>query len=225
MKFHDKIRATELRREGRSYSEILKKIKVSKSTLSLWLRHIELSKDQQHHLYVTLRQQNAYNLAKGKREEKIRLTKRIINVALEEFIELMNDTEFIAGLMLYWAEGDKAETTEMVKFTNSDPAMIVFMMKWFRQICNVPENKFRIALHIHNLHCRKDIEKYWSKITKIPLLQFNKTQIKLTTLTQRRNALYDGTCSIRICNKNLFRKIKGWKLGFQKKFNLNQMTP
>lgn len=221
MKFQDKIQAIELRKNGLSYSEILKKINVSKSTLSLWLRNIELSDDQQHHLYVTLRQQNAYKLARGRREAKIKLSKKIIKEATAEFIKVKNDAEFVSGLMLYWAEGDKAETTEMVKFTNSDPAMIKFMMGWFRKICTVPENKFRIALHIHSLHCRKDLEVYWSKTTSVPLFQFNKTQIKQTTLKQRRNVLYNGTCSIRICNKNLFRKIKGWKLGFQKKYNLN----
>ena len=41
-----KERAIKLRREGLSYSEILQKIPVAKSTLSLWLRSIGLSKKQ-----------------------------------------------------------------------------------------------------------------------------------------------------------------------------------
>ena len=84
--------------------------------------------------------------------------------------------------MLYWAEGNKK--TEDIKFSNSDPSMIKFMMKWFREICNVPEKKFRIALHIHELLSRKNVEKYWSDLTGIPLKQFQKTFIKPTSLGQ-----------------------------------------
>ena len=91
------------------------------------------------------------------------------------------------------------------------------MMKWFELICGVPKNKFHIALHTHELYCSKNIEKYWSKITGIPLKQFQKTQIKPTILKHRKNPLYNGTCSIRIGNKDLFRKIMGWKEGVLEK--------
>lgn len=225
MKLEQKLEAIKLRKRGKSYKEILDYLKVSKSTLSLWLRNVPLTPSQHHRIYITLKQQNAYKLAKKKQAYKLELTKKIIDASINEFEQLRNNHLFIAGLMLYWAEGDKTEINEMVKFSNSDTAMIKLMMRWFRQICQVPEQKFRIALHIHTLHCRKNIEKYWSKITGIPLEQFNKTQIKPTTLKQRRNPLYDGTCSIRVHNKNLFRKIKGWKLGFQKKFDLVDKTP
>lgn len=225
MKLHEKLLAIKLRKKGRSYKEIRSIIKVSKGTLSLWLRDVLLSEQQKHRLYVTLKQQNVYRLAKNKQKIKVDLTKKIVDASMSEFKKLSNNPVFISGLMLYWAEGDKAETHEVVKLSNSDPSMIKFMMRWFREICKVPEDKFRIALHIHTLHCRENIEQYWSEITKIPLSQFHKTWIKPTTLKHRKNPLYNGTCSIRICNKNLFRKIKGWKLGFQQKFDLINKTP
>jgi len=122
--------------------------------------------------------------------------------------------------MLYWAEGDKSDEQERVKFSNSDPVMIIFIMEWFRKICKVPENKFRICLHVHELHCRKDMQEYWSKITGIPFSQFYKTQIKPTSLKHRKNKLYNGTCAVTIYNKDLFRRIKGWKSGFLEKMNI-----
>ena len=88
-----------------------------------------------------------------------------------------------------------------------------------KAIISIPEDKFRIALHIHKLHCRKDIENYWLKITKISRGQFYKTQIKPTSLGQRKNKLYNGTCAIGIQSRDLFRRIKGWKLGFLGKIN------
>lgn len=218
MKLKEKLKAIKMRKFGKSYGEILKKVNISKGTLSLWLRDIKLTPEQQKRLYVTLQLENAYKGAKIKQEERIEKTKKIITEAQEEAIPLLKNTLFLSGLMLYWAEGDKSKTIEHVKFTNSDPAMIVFIMKWFRKICKVPENKFRITLHIHTLHCRKDVQKYWSQITGIPLCQFYKTQIKPTSLRHRKNKLYNGTCSVGIYNKNLFRKIEGWKLGFLKKW-------
>ncbi len=220
MKFKQRQTAETLRKNGASYDEILKSIKVSKSTLSLWLRNITLTDEQKKILYTVPRQKNAYNLAKINQNKKIQVTKAILKESSLEVKNLLDNKLFLSGLMLYWAEGDKSEMIEPVKFTNSDPLMIKLMIRWFKEICEVPEEKIRIALHIHELHNKIEIEKYWSNITGVSLEQFNKTQIKESTIKYRRNMLYEGTCSIRIHNKNLFRKIKGWKIGFQKYFNL-----
>lgn len=218
MKFKEKNQAINLRKLGKSYGEILKEIQVSKSTLSLWLRDIQLKTEQEKRIYVELKQKNAYRLAKANQQKRIEITKKIMDEAKKEVRYLSKDPLFLSGLMLYWAEG--AKTNEHVKLSNSDPAMIRFMMRWFRKICKVPEKKFRIALHIHSLHCRKNIEKYWSEITGVPLNQFNKTFVKPTSLGQRKKILYNGTCNIVVFDKNLFRRIDGWRLGFLEKINV-----
>lgn len=219
MKLKEKIEAIRLRKLGESFSEIREKIKVSKGTLSLWLRDVKLSPEQEQIIYATWRQKHAYRLAKANQEKRESSIKKIAFEAKKEAVSLFGNPLFLAGLMLYWAEGDKSELREALKFSNSDPAMIKFMMRWFREICLVPEDKFRIALHIHTFHCRQDIEGYWSKLTNIPRSQFHKTQIKPTSLGQRRNPLYDGTCAISIHNRDLFRRIRGWKLAFIEKYN------
>jgi len=218
MKFKEKLKAIKLRKLGKSYGEILKKINVSKGTLSVWLRDIQLTPEQKEKLYITLRRKNAYKGAKVQQEKRIKRTKQIITEAKKEIKYLLKTPLFLAGLMLYWAEGTKRG--EQINFSNSDPRMIKFMMLWFRKICKVPEEKFRVKLYIHILHCRKDIEKYWSQLTNIPLTQFQKTQIKPTSLRHRRHPLYNGTCAIRISNKDLFRKINGWRLGMLEQFKV-----
>jgi len=45
-RFHDHNKALILRKRGMSYSQIKKILKVSKSTLSLWLRNYPLSKQR-----------------------------------------------------------------------------------------------------------------------------------------------------------------------------------
>ncbi len=219
MKFNDKIIAIRLRKKGKTYSHILKKIHVSKSSLTLWLRDIELT-DSQKEKILKGREKSRYAGAKSQQKKRVLQTKQIIENAKNEFTTLVKNPIFLTGLALYWAEGDKHKG-ERVKFTNSDSLMILFMMKWFREICKVPETKFRIALHIHDLLVSKKIKSYWSQLTGVPQKQFNKIYVKNSTLRQRRNILYTGTCGIVVNNKNLFRKIMGWKLGLLNHFKIS----
>lgn len=219
MKFKERQIAIQLRKNGYSYAKIFDIIDVSKSTLSYWLRDIKLTAQQKDKL---IRGQEAarYAGAKTQQLKRQQKTQKIIKNAKREFLSLIKEPIFLTGLALYWAEGDK-HRGERVKFTNSDPLMIALMMEWFRKICGVPEKKFRIALHIHDLHMSEDINQYWLKITHIPPKQFNKVYIKHSTLRQRRNILYNGTCGIVINNKDLFRRIVGWKLGLLKYFRIS----
>lgn len=218
MKFDEKLLAIKLRKQGLSYASIKKEVNVSRSTLSLWLRDIKLSDVQQKKLY----QGQAAGRYKGAKSQQQRRIKREVSIILGgkiEFEHLLVNSLFLIGLALYWAEGDKRQIR--VKFTNSDETMIQIMMKWFREVCNVPESKFRIALHIHNLHSRKDAQRYWSRLTGVPLTQFHKVVIKETTLFQRGNVLYNGTCGIYIHDRALFRKIVGWRLGLLEYFGVS----
>ena len=54
---------------------------------------------------------------------------------------------------------------------------------------------------------------WFKNVTGIPEKQFQKIYIKKTSLHHRKNILYNGTCAIVVCDKNLFRRISSWKLG------------
>ncbi len=196
-----KREAVELRKRGLSYQEILSKVRVSKSTLSLWLREVPLSQAQASKLLMG-RDKSRMAAAKWKHDDRIRRTELLFQEGKNEVPFLVKDPLFIAGLALYWAEGSK-DPTESVKFANSDPNMIVLIMRWFREVCKIPESKFRIHMHIHNLHMRDDVENFWSELTSVPRKQFSKTYIKKSTLGFRRNVLYNGTCTIAVNSKQL----------------------
>lgn len=155
MKLQDRLRAIDLRKSGNSYRDILKVVDVSKSTLSIWLRDIELTPEQKIKL-ITGQDIGRMKASKNRQRARIEKTERIIAEAKKELSRLSSRPLFLPGLMLYWAEGAK-HNGEHVQLVNSDPAMIQLMMRWFREICRVPEYKFRISLHIHSLHCRKDM--------------------------------------------------------------------
>lgn len=208
MKLEEKMKAIQMRKKGITYSVIRKELNVSKSTLSLWLRDIDLNQYQRNKILVGLEKSRAAAV-KQKVADRLKRTNNSYSRATKEFPFLLRKPLFLTGLALYWAEGDKAQ--ERVKFANSDPRLIALMMKWFREICLVPEERFRIALHIHNLHCNGDVMSHWKGITKIPFSQFNKVYVKKTSLGYRKNALYNGTCSVIINSKDLFRRITSWK--------------
>lgn len=212
----DKEIAIRLRREGKTYGEIRERIgPISKATLSSWFEDI----DGVDILNLLKGRERARFIAGSNRKAKrIALTKIIVQEGREEFSQLSENPLFLTGLALYWAEGDKNKG-ERAKFTNADERMIRIMMRWFREICQVPEERFRIALHVHNLHVANDVKKYWMDITGIPEKQFFKIYVKQTSLHHRKNILYNGTCAIVVCDKNLFRKISGWKLGLIDHFN------
>src|SRR3989344_241860 len=141
MKLMQKREALELRKRGLSYQEIFLKVRVSKSTLSLWLREMPLSQAQASKLMIG-RDKSRMIAAKQKHEDRIRRTELLFQEGKSEVPFLVKNQLFIAGLALYWAEGSK-DPSESVKFANSDPNMIALIMRWFSEVCNIHENKFR----------------------------------------------------------------------------------
>jgi transcriptional regulator with XRE-family HTH domain len=72
----EKTKAIKLRKQGLSYSEIIKKIDVSRSTLSLWLRDISLSNNAR--LSLEEKIANAQRLgAEAKRNQRLLKVKQI----------------------------------------------------------------------------------------------------------------------------------------------------
>src|SRR3990172_10456311 len=103
-----KKKAIILRKKGLSYSEILKKVPVAKSTLSDWLHSVGLSKKQKQRLT----EKKLASIRRGwEKVKKIRLdrTQNIFNKSKEDIskLKINKDSLFLMGLMLYWAEGSK----------------------------------------------------------------------------------------------------------------------
>ena len=208
-----------LRKQGLSYREIREKIKftIAKSTISNWCKDIELTVEQKDRL-DKLFQDGSYKGrllgAKTIQTKRALEIKRIKEKASQEILPLSENEFWIAGLMLYWAEGDKKHK---VGISNSDPELIRFMMRWFRRICGVSDNRFKVHLNIHSGQNENEIKKFWSKVIGLPVSQFGKSYIKKEGTGYRKNILYNGTIKISICDKNLLYKVLGWIEGVVKK--------
>ncbi len=214
MKPTQKEKAINLRKQGLSYSEILKQIPVAKSTLSLWLHSVGLSKKQEQRL--TERKLEAMKRgAKRKHEIKLEKIKKIYSESKEDIKNISNKELFLIGIALYWAEGAKEKPTYAsgIKFINSDVAMLKIFIIWLKRFLNINPQDLIYELYIHkNANLEKAIE-FWSNninIKKEKLRVYFKNSNKPT---KRKNVgdKYNGLLRVKV-NKStdLNRKIDGW---------------
>lgn len=200
------------RRQGLSYREIRQKtpFTISKSTLSHWCKDIELAAKQKDRLDSLLRDGSYRGRLLGSKTNQTRRIKEVAEIkekAIQQVVFMTENEFWLSGLMLYWAEGNKRHS---VGVSNSDPELIRLMMKWFRSICKVRDERFKIHLNIHSGQDDIQIKKFWSAIIEIPVSQFGKSYIKEEGTGHRKNILYNGTIKIQVCDKNLLYKILGW---------------
>ena len=206
-RWQQKEKARKLRKLGWTYPEIQERISVHRVTLSNWCRDIKLSPKQ-----VKSRGGRYANRLKGaeanfhKRQKEI---KKIREESKKEIRKLSFYEFKIAGAALYWGEGAKASG---LSFSNSDAELVRFMMKWFREVCEVPDEKIRANLYLHTGLNEERMKRSWSKVTKINLKQFSKTIFKQEGSASRKynQNEYIGTIKIQIFDEDLKHKIIGW---------------
>jgi predicted transcriptional regulator len=206
MKKELKIKAKKLRAEGYSVKEIHEILRVSKSTVSLWVKDVVLSEKAQNRINKNYSNGQLASMAtiKEKTNQKNILAD---NFAKDVLIKtnLSKDESLLFCAMLYQCEGSKT-IKDSVTFTNSDPSLIRTFLNLFRQSFNLDENKFRVLMHLHNYHDEKLQKEYWSKITGIPIKQFLKTYNKKSTGLYKKEG-YQGCIQIRYKDVSIGRKI------------------
>ncbi len=213
-----KKKAIYLRRQGFSYSEILNQVPVAKSTLSLWLRFVGLSKRNKQKL-TEKRLRAATRGGEARKKQRILTIQRIYSETAKDIGNISEREFWLIGVMLYWAEGTKEKEDRPgsgVQFTNSDPRMINIFVGWLLKICKVKKEEIYFDIFIHE-NSKNNIDKvvdFWVKTTgfsksHFPHIYFKRNIIK----TKRKNTgdLYYGLLKVRVmASSTLSRKIAGW---------------
>ena len=203
-----KTQAIGLRKKGLSYNEIKRTVKVSKSTLSLWLKDILLSLEHKNRLYT--KQIQILSLgAQSQKERRKREIHEIIEKAENEIsFPLSKETYQLIGAFIYWGEGDK---TKGLGLSNSDPNLILFMVRWFEKVFGISPKNIKAWLNIYPQQNEKDIKGFWSQLTDIPVKNFGKSYVKPLSKNYKKNNLYYGTIKIQISRgTDLRHRIYGW---------------
>lgn len=201
-KFDKKLKALKLRRSGQSIIVIAKKLGVSKGSISSWCRNVKLTPHQKEQLLQNSIKAGHKGRLLGaetnhrKKQERIDFYRK----SGTNDVGTISDRDLLmAGVALYWGEGSK---NNKLAFSNSDPAMIKFMFKWFQKTMGVDKNDFMPRIAINDMHKpRADrVLKFWSNLLKLPETQFGNTtflKIKNKKIYENYDSYY-GVMSLRI---------------------------
>jgi transcriptional regulator with XRE-family HTH domain len=212
VKTEEREQARALRRkEGLPIKEIARRLGVSTSSVSNWVRDIELT-DEQHE---ALRAKNpAYNrqlsgwsvAAARRREERV--------MAQEEGRELARALHpfHVAGCMLYWAEG--AKRRNQLRFSNSDPAMVRFFVNFLRTYFDLQPRDIRITCHLYADHVDRqvEVEQFWLSTLNLPRASLRKSVVNVYSKYSKRKRvgmLPYGTCRVSVSRTRVTQSMFG----------------
>jgi hypothetical protein len=205
-----------LRLEGLDYEEIMARLGVSKSSVSLWVRDLPRPPrvDPEECAKRTSERMRRYWIA----ERPARAARRAAaHAAAAADIGGLTDREIIiAGAVAYWCEGAKNKPyrrADRVTFANSDPELIAFFLL-FLDVADIPRSDLAFQLQIHETANVAAAERFWLALTGARPEQFGKTFLKRHNPTTTRKNISDGYHGClrvdvrRSCE--LYRKIEGW---------------
>lgn len=215
-KLKERELAIELRRQGLTYSEILKRVPVAKSTLSVWLGEVNLTVKQAQR--ITEKKKAAMlRGAHARRAQRVSSSKQIFSSAHKRVGRISPRELWLIGVALYWGEGSKQKEhnpSAGVVFGNTDELMLKFFLAWLEQE-RVSPSAIEFELYVH--HSRQPevlaFKKAWARALGISPARIERVYFKKgNPHTNRKNItdLYKGLLRIRVkASTDLNRGIAG----------------
>lgn len=214
----DKERAFELRRQGLSYKKIWRELGIPIGTLAGWFKDEPWSVEIRDRLAST--ESLAYpeklkRLIAVVKQKYAALHKSYREEARREFSILKNKPLFVAGLMLYWGEGNKKVENSKIGLSNSEPGMIKVFYLFLTKIMKIPNEKIRLNLLLYPDLADMPLRKLWSTATGIPLSQF-RNSIYIRGRHPIRRLSY-GVGNIGVGGRKYKEKLLEWIKLYEKK--------
>lgn len=187
--------ARRLRRQGVPIKQIAREVGVSQGTVSVWVRDISLSPEQ--HAENKRRAGATRGSAWRERHRAVR------RLSQEEgrVRALEADPLHLAGCMLYWSEG--AKSRNMLRFCNSDLAMVTFFKRFISECFEVAPEDFVVVLNVYlsNGLTIREIEDHWLESLDLPRSCLRKHQLNHMPTSSsggKTNKLPYGVCSLTV---------------------------
>jgi len=181
-------------------------LSVGKGTLSAWLADMPLSGEQMRSVrdWNPRRIEHFRETMRKKREARLQVA---YVKAKNDIGKLSRRDLYIAGLYLYWGEGNKSGQAK-VGISNTDPSVILAFLDWAK-IMDIPREKLYVRLHLYkDMDMQKEMQ-YWSQTLRIPTTQFRKPYVKESLLSglTYKNGYGHGTCNLRFENMPMWEYI------------------
>ena len=133
-KVEEQEKARLLRAENRTLKEIAQILGVSKSSVSLWVRDMNI---EIHQRRPGVRRTNKLHDAKLAQIEECN------QIGIERIGRMSDDAFLAAGAALYAGEGGK--TDKAVNFANTNADMMRFFCVWLRRFFTIDESRLRVT--------------------------------------------------------------------------------
>jgi hypothetical protein len=200
-----KEKSIELRKQGKTYSEIQKElgVRIVKSTLSYWCKDVELPPEYQEKIEKIV----LNNLKKSravawvvKKEKRNKFLKGLLDNNLY-LIDKLQDKDFLKIIlaMIYYCEGSKWKSHSGLMFGNSDSRLLYFYIRLLK-ICypdRITNDTLRCRVCYRADQDINELNKFWSKELKVPLHHFYKSKPDPRTVGKKTtNVEYKGVCTV-----------------------------
>ena len=206
-----KTSAIKLRRKGFSIGRIEHNLGIPRSTLSGWLKNIELSQGQKEKLLQNVREglikarKKAviwHNAQKEKRlkeaETQAIKTMKGIDIADKKILEL-------ALAILYMGEGTKRKVETAMG--SSDPLALKFFLATLKALYNLDLKKIKCQLNLRADQNPKKMKCFWSKELGLPFNNFGHVNLDKRTIGSKTYPYYKGVCYVFCGNVAIQRKL------------------
>lgn len=207
----DKMKAVALRMQGKSYKEIARISKIPKSTLFEWFHQEGWSQKIKERLNTLNAKRGAIALQQY-RIEANRILEKAKQVARKEarshYEKLQKNSLFVAGIMLYWGEGDKSTKYNQVRLSNCDADLLRVFLGFLRTVCKIPEEKIKAWVLLYPDLNSDACLTFWRTNLKMSRSQF----IKPTVIQGRHptKRLANGVCTVYTSHPFLKVRILEW---------------
>jgi DNA-binding transcriptional ArsR family regulator len=206
MKTAERDMARHLRCEGLSIREIERRLGVARSTVSIWVREIELAD----HLREELHARGVEARTRGRRIYYRARRRRFQDEG--RALARKGEPLHVAGCMLFWAEGSRHRNN--AQLTNSDPSMIAFFMRFMRHYFAISDDAVRMACNLFSDHLeqQRQIEDFWLATVDLPRSCMTKTTVNRYSRSSKRtrvNKLPYGTCRVTVHSTRVVQHIYG----------------
>jgi transcriptional regulator with XRE-family HTH domain len=168
VKPEERIQARRLRREhGLALRTIAERLGVSKSSVSIWVRDIELTPAQEAALLASNPIRNGQLRGMQVRRDRCREDRIAAQQHGRQRVRL-GDPAFIAGCMLYWAEGSKSRNA--AQLVNTDADLLRTFLDFLRASYEVPDDRvaFSVNCFLNNGLSLAEIQQWWLARLALP---------------------------------------------------------
>ena len=199
-KLVERAAARELRASGLTLAEICAGLGVSRSSVSVWVRDVELPGPIRRS-GPRRRGPNALQRRKAAEiEEGLEWGRSVIGALSERDL-------LIAGTALYAGEGSKRDGC--ISFANTDPTMVRLFMAWLRHFFEPDEDRLRVRVYLHQGLDLASAEGHWSAVTGVPIRRFGAPYRAVPDASIRTNKHEFGCAYVSYSSSPAHRQVMG----------------